>query len=194
MLKTGINDDFSRIRVYRTIKSLASLRKMSWASFCIRPFSPLVYLLHFLPYPTRPPQAFLFHIPFISDRIDYKIRKIFRDHGMPVRSAHRSHTLRQALQKKTEEEKCDLKNSSLNNHLSTKKNCVLCVQNDMYEVWSMITDQFYIGSNKRKLQTRIRENLSTDKSSVFTMSVLDSDTSAQGLWIPKATSFRKYNH
>ena len=146
---------------------------------------------------TRPPQTdyFYFQIPFISDRIDHKIRKIFRDHDLPVRIAHRSHTLRQALQKKTEEEKCDLKNCPLNNPLCTKKNCV-------YKMTCVKCDQFYVGSTKRKLHIRIREHLNTDRSSVFrhrstcngssfTVSILDNDISERGLRIREAILIQK---
>ena len=45
-------------------------------------------------------------IPYISERIDYRITNIFRKEGIPVRIAHKSYTLKKALSHKITERTC----------------------------------------------------------------------------------------
>ena len=45
-------------------------------------------------------------IPYISERLNHKITNIFRKENIPVRVAHKSYTLRQALSHTSTESKC----------------------------------------------------------------------------------------
>ena len=109
---------------------------------------------------SRSENVFYFQMPFVSDRINNKVRKVFKDYNIPVKIAHRSYTLKQILQKKEEKQNCELKNCTLNNNLCERKNCV-------YKMKCQRCNDFYIGSTKRKLHQRVREHLTSERSSVF---------------------------
>ena len=47
-----------------------------------------------------------FKIPYISERLNYRITNIFRKENIPVRIGHKSYTLRQALSHISTERKC----------------------------------------------------------------------------------------
>ena len=59
------------------------------------------------PQPTDKTDWFYFKIPYVSDTVDYKLRKIFRQEGLPIRVAHKSSTLRQMLTPLKTNKTCD---------------------------------------------------------------------------------------
>ena len=57
-------------------------------------------------------------IPYISERLNHRITNIFRKENIPVRVAHKSYTLRQALshtstERKSTRDKCPIANTGL---------------------------------------------------------------------------------
>ena len=64
-------------------------------------------------------------IPFISDRLNRKITGIFKRENIPVRIAHKSYTLRQALSHNTTERKCNRPNCPIaDTNLCLQRNTV----------------------------------------------------------------------
>ncbi|KAK3728363.1 hypothetical protein QZH41_000654 [Actinostola sp. cb2023] len=67
------------------------------------------------PSTTTEPQAepnqqwFYLKIPYVSDVLDFRIKTIFRKEGIPIRVAHQSYSLRQALSTQTTERGCTRK-------------------------------------------------------------------------------------
>ena len=101
-------------------------------------------------------------IPFISDRLNRKVTGIFKRENIPVRIAHKSYTLRQALSHNTTERKCN----------RSRPNCPiadtnLCLQrNTVYQLTCKACGEYYIGSTTRFLHDRTKEHLANDNSSV----------------------------
>ena len=100
-------------------------------------------------------------LPFVSDGVDGKIRRIIQKYNLPVRIYHRSRTLRQMLRPKQSEPNCHLKNCPLQE--TDKCNIRKCV----YEVTCNGCRASYIGSTIRPLHLRVREHLQCSNSSVF---------------------------
>ena len=92
-------------------------------------------------------------IPYISERLNYRITSIFRKEGIPVRVAHKSYTLRRALSHNNKERTC----------MRTKL-CLL--RNVVYQITCNNCNQHYIGSTIRFIHDRVREHLNNDNSSV----------------------------
>ena len=99
-------------------------------------------------------------IPFISDRLNRKITGIFKRENIPVRIAHKSYTLRQALSHNTTERKCNRPNCPI-------ADTNLCLQrNTVYQLTCKACGEYYIGSTTRFLHDRTKEHLTNDNSSV----------------------------
>ena len=99
-------------------------------------------------------------LPYVSERLNYRITNIFRKENIPVRIAHRSHTLRRALSHNSTEctrtrDKCPISNTKL------------CLRrNAVYKITCKNCNQHYIGSTTRFTHDRIREHLNNNNSSV----------------------------
>jgi hypothetical protein len=100
-----------------------------------------------------------FEFPYINDKTDRQIQKVFKDTGLPVRLYRKSFTLRNALRPRRRREECQKKNCTLNNDLCLTKNCV-------YQLTCQECKESYIGSTARPFHTRLHEHLTQDSSSV----------------------------
>ena len=100
-----------------------------------------------------------FEMPYINDRVDKEVRKIFREVGLPVRLYCRSYSLRNALRPTTKAKQCKIKDCKLKNTLCQAKNCV-------YQIKCTKCHQIYIGSTIRPFHHRFKEHLTDEKSSV----------------------------
>ena len=101
-------------------------------------------------------------IPYISERLNHEITNIFRKENIPVRIAHKSHTLRQALshtstERKCTRDKCRISNTGL--HVCLRRN-------EVYQLTCNSCDQQYIGSTTRFIHDRVREHINNENSSV----------------------------
>ena len=99
-------------------------------------------------------------IRYISERLNHGITNIFRKENIPVRIAHKSYTLRQALSHTSTERKC------------TRDKCPisqtgLCLRrNAVYQLTSNSCDQQYIGSSKtRFIHDLVKEYVDNENSS-----------------------------
>ena len=99
-------------------------------------------------------------IPYISERLNYRITNIFRKEDIPVRVAHKSYTLRRALSHNNKERTCTRANCLI----SGTKLCLL--RNAVYQITCNNCNQHYIGSTIRFIHDRVREHLNNDNSSV----------------------------
>ena len=99
-------------------------------------------------------------IPYISERLNYRITNIFRKVGIPVRVAHKLHTLRRALSHNDTERAC----KRANYPISSTKLCLL--RNPVYQIMCNNCNQIYIRSSSRFLHDHVREHLNNDNSSV----------------------------
>ena len=99
-------------------------------------------------------------IPYISERLNYRITSIFRKEDIPVRVAHKSYTLRRALSHNNKERTCTRANCPI----SGTKLCLL--RNAVYQITCNNCNQHYIGSTIRFIHDRVREHLNNDNSSV----------------------------
>ena len=99
-------------------------------------------------------------IPYISERLNYRITSIFRKEGIPVRVAHKSYTLRRALSHNNKERTCTRANCPI----SDTRLCLL--RNAVYQITCKNCNQHYIGSTTRFIHDRVREHLNNDNSSV----------------------------
>ena len=99
-------------------------------------------------------------MPYVSERLNYKIANIFRKEGIPVRVTHKSYTLRRALSQKNTERTCTRANCPISN----TNLCLL--RNVVYQITCNNCNQHYIGSTTRFVHDRVREHLNNDSSSV----------------------------
>ena len=83
-----------------------------------------------------------------------------RKEGIPVRVAHKSHTLRRALSHNNKERTCTRANCPI----SDTRLCLL--RNAVYQITCKNCNQHYIGSTTRFIHDRVREHLNNDNSSV----------------------------
>ena len=97
-------------------------------------------------------KPFYYEIPFISDKIDNKIRSIFKKENLNVKIYHKSKTLRQIL-KKTSNPPCNLRECPINNNKICHK------QHTVYKAICSKCNKFYIGSSIRPLHERAREHI-----------------------------------
>ncbi len=102
-----------------------------------------------------------FPIPYISDAIDNRIKRIFQKEGIPIRLVHKSFTLRQALKPRKKLDGCKKSDCPT----SEKGLCFL--KDVVYRITCNKCKEIYIGSTIRKLHDRIKEHLNTNKSSVY---------------------------
>ena len=108
---------------------------------------------------TKSKPEFYFEFPFINDKTDNKIKRIFKEEGLPISIYRKSYTLKQALSKK-DEEICKLNNCYIrNNKICSTKNCV-------YEAKCIGCNEIYIGSTTRPLHIRAKEHINNKKSSI----------------------------
>ena len=86
----------------------------------------------------------------ISDRLDCEITRTLRRENLPIRIAHKSHTLRQALTQHTTERICNRTNCPIS---STN----LCLnRRTVYQLTCKTYGKFYIGSTTRFLHDRVK--------------------------------------
>ena len=105
-------------------------------------------------------EYFYLKIPFISNSVDNKIKRIFQKEGIPLRLAHRSFTLRNYLKRHPGPQMCTLNNCPIqNNEICTITGCI-------YKIKCKNCQECYIGSTKRSLHTRLLEHLKSNKSYV----------------------------
>lgn len=105
--------------------------------------------------------TFFIHLPFISDRIDRSIRRVFKNAKLEVIPYYQNKNLRSVLTKRDNQETCNITNCPIQNpRLCTRKNVV-------YEVRCITCQAKYIGSTIRPLHQRIREHLQQTTSAVF---------------------------
>ena len=98
-------------------------------------------------------------LPFVSDSINTKIKRIFWNEGINLRIYHRNRTLRQVLRKQKPQQACTMKNCPLHSPECYRKLVV-------YQVTCSCGDT-YIGSTKRPLHQRIKEHLRMATSAIF---------------------------
>ena len=101
-----------------------------------------------------------FEFPFLSDKIDFQVRKVFKDLQIPVRLYRKSHTLRNALQGKPSTGQCRLRKCTLQSDLCLIHHCVYRLTCDKCE-------EFYVGSTIRHFHLRHREHMTQHTSSVY---------------------------
>ena len=111
--------------------------------------------------PARTPatDSMYFEFPYINDKTDRQIQRVFKELDLPVRLYRKSFTLRRALQKGQKPDKCDKDTCTLKNDLCLRRNCV-------YKLTCQKCQEFYIGSTTREFHTRLHEHLTQEKSSV----------------------------
>ena len=105
-------------------------------------------------------QYFHLRLPFLSDRVQNRVRRILRKSNLPVRIVNAPRSLRSALTKPNNS-KCTLVNCPVSDpRICQTKNCV-------YSLTCKNCSSVYIGSTTRPLHTRIREHYSKPDSSVY---------------------------
>jgi hypothetical protein len=101
-------------------------------------------------------------MPFINDRIDRGLKKIFKSEGITVRFYHENPSLRNILRKKGESENKTCRESGC--PVSHTGKCFM--RNIVYEIVCKICQKSYIGSTIRHFHTRITEHRKRESSSV----------------------------
>jgi hypothetical protein len=102
-------------------------------------------------------QKFFLNIPFLSNTLEYKIRKALRDLNLNIVISHKSTQLKQLLSVKRNNDTCHLTGCKLKNDL-----CL--VRGTVYHIKCNLCGDNYIGSSWRYLHLRYKEH-STQKSS-----------------------------
>ena len=96
-------------------------------------------------------------IPYIDDRLDHKLSKVFKKYGLHVRIVHRSRTLRHLLQpNQTSHEQCTIRGCTV------KAQGICFVKNCVYSITCNQCNAEYIGSSIRFLHERVREHSQRD--------------------------------
>ena len=108
----------------------------------------------------RRTKFFYFNFPYISDKIDRKLRNIFRKNNLNVKLYRKSNTLRNYLKPPQPIVACKLSNCQLNNKFCKTRNCV-------YQLTCSKCDSKYIGSTIRELHLRYKEHTTNPNSSVY---------------------------
>lgn len=103
--------------------------------------------------------CFYLTLPFISDSIDRKIKKVFKSEHINIRIYRKPRTLRQILRKRRPQQPCQMKNCPLRSDICLRKMVV-------YEI-KCSCGASYIGSTIRHLHTRVREHYRTPTSAIF---------------------------
>ena len=99
-------------------------------------------------------------LPYINDKVDYTIKRIFKKEGINIRLSHRNRTIRNYLSKHQTQE-CTLHDCSVN------KKAICHLKNVVYRLVCSQCKKTYIGSTIRLLHTRIKEHHTNNQSSVF---------------------------
>lgn len=97
-----------------------------------------------------------FKFPYVSDKVDRQVKKIFKQVDLPVRLCRQSFTLRNALAPKKKTPRCTMKDCTLRNDLCFKTNCV-------YKLTCDKCSECYIGSSIRTFHQRLKEHLKMDE-------------------------------
>ena len=101
-----------------------------------------------------------FHVPYISDNINHKIRNIFKSTHLPVRVYSKSFSLRNALKTNSKKE-CAWKSCIL-------KNDKICLKtNVVYHIKCNKCSNSYIGSTIKEFHIRYKQHFNDDKSAIF---------------------------
>jgi hypothetical protein len=103
--------------------------------------------------------SFFFSVPFVSDSINGRIRKMFKRAGVNVILVHKGRSLKNILQKNTPERKCKIPNCPTPKHICFRHNVV-------YKMECVGCKATYIGMTTRSLHLRVREHLTRRSSSV----------------------------
>ena len=103
--------------------------------------------------------TFYLSLPFISDAVDRKIKRVFRNENINIRIYRKPRTLRQALGKQRPQQACNMRNCPLRSNICLRKMVV-------YEI-KCSCGASYIGSTVRHLHTRMKEHYSTPTSAIF---------------------------
>jgi hypothetical protein len=103
---------------------------------------------------------FYLKLPFLSDTVNHKLKRIFLSEGINIRLAQRGFSLRDALKHRRESLPCHLRDCPLESALCMRKNIV-------YELKCSVCSATYIGSTIRALHVRVREHITRSVSSVF---------------------------
>ena len=102
-----------------------------------------------------------FRFPYISDEIDRKVKRIFREENINVRLTRKGYTIRQYLNKTNKRNPCTLTGCILKDpNICSRKNVI-------YQITCNTCNSTYIGSTIRHLHIRVREHLSNKSSSVY---------------------------
>ena len=102
-----------------------------------------------------------FQMPFISDRLNHKIRRIFKQEGFNTIVYNKNRSLRQTLsQNKNNHSHCSLNACPLADPKLCQRKSVV------YQVECTACHKAYLGSTIRQLHQRIKEHLSSDQSAV----------------------------
>lgn len=107
----------------------------------------------------EPEDRFFLSVPFVSNQLNIKIKKLFQQHGLPIHLAHRGKSLSQILRPETEQQKCKLKNCRCPPKLCFRKMVV-------YEAICGRCSSNYIGCTKRFLHIRVAEHFSRNDSAI----------------------------
>ena len=105
---------------------------------------------------------FFFRFPYISDKIDHQIKKIFKRENMNVQITRRTRTLRNCLNAgKHQTSTCKLKDCPIRDNNICHRKMVI------YRLTCINCQQFYIGSTTRQLHIRCKEHSISQQSSMF---------------------------
>ena len=101
-------------------------------------------------------------VPFINDKFQSSLIKIFHTLDVPIRLVNRStNTLRQALNKTNQPKKCNKRSCHINNDK-------LCFrQYVVYSITCSICSMDYVGSTTQYLHNRISQHHSSSKSAIY---------------------------
>jgi len=100
-------------------------------------------------------------LPFISDKLQFSIRKCLNSMEVPIRIVNKSrNTLRSTLKKLHPSRTCNKKSCPISNDK-------LCFQNTIvYSIRCKTCNSLYIGSTKQAFHTRVSQHLSSSNSAI----------------------------
>ena len=101
-----------------------------------------------------------FSVPFVSDALNGRLRRMFLKAGVKVVIAHKGRSLRNILQKTIPQRKCSIPNCTTPKHLCHRSNVV-------YQLTCRGCNAKYIGMTRRHLHTKIREHLTIRTSPIY---------------------------
>ena len=133
--------------------------------------------------PESTPTIFYLKVPFVNQKLNSKIIRIYQEEGFRVRISHQSTNLRQLLSKRLETNSCKMKNCVMNNKDCLKKNVV-------YLARCTECNSSYIGSTTRNLHQRIKEHFISTSSAIYKHSKEHRDSNQEN-WIFKIIASEK---